>query len=346
MARIIYGVCGEGMGHAVRSRPIIDHLKKSHDVRIFASGVAYSYLSGIFKGVKRIDGLHIKYRKNSVAELKTLFYNLLNAPKIIISFLAIREEIARFRPDVVISDLDIATSYAALSKAIPLISIDNQHASGKIRIAFPPRYWPFYLELKLIDRIIIPTARRYFVTSFFYAEPKYRKVSVIHPLLRKKILGLKPRIGDFIMVYQTSDSNDKLIKELKKTGYKFVVYGFNMEKKDKNIIFRRFNEKIFLKELAGCKALITNGGFTLISEALYLKKPVLSIPVRRHFEQILNAVYVEKMGYGVFSKKADAQEITYLMDNLGAYKKNLQNYSTDGPKHTLDMIDDAIKSFI
>ena len=35
--KILYGVVGEGFGHATRSRTIIEHLSRSHDVLIVAS---------------------------------------------------------------------------------------------------------------------------------------------------------------------------------------------------------------------------------------------------------------------------------------------------------------------
>jgi len=37
MAKILYGVCGEGLGHASRSRILVNYLKKqNHEVRIVA----------------------------------------------------------------------------------------------------------------------------------------------------------------------------------------------------------------------------------------------------------------------------------------------------------------------
>ena len=38
--RILYGVNGEGMGHATRSRVVIDALIENHDVRVVSSGIA------------------------------------------------------------------------------------------------------------------------------------------------------------------------------------------------------------------------------------------------------------------------------------------------------------------
>ena len=42
--RVLYGVVGEGMGHAMRSRVVLDELCKRHDVQVVVSGRAYDYL--------------------------------------------------------------------------------------------------------------------------------------------------------------------------------------------------------------------------------------------------------------------------------------------------------------
>jgi hypothetical protein len=44
---------------------------------------------------------------------------------------------------------------------------------------------------------------------------------------------------------------------------------------------------------------ICGGGHTLISEALYLGKPVLSFPIRFAGEQEVNAAYLDRLGYGM-----------------------------------------------
>ena len=49
--------------------------------------------------------------------------------------------------------------------------------------------------------------------------------------------------------------------------------------------------------------MIANAGFSLVSEALHLGKPYLALPVRHQFEQLFNAYYVQKMGYGQYSEK-------------------------------------------
>ena len=120
---------------------------------------------------------------------------------------------------------------------------------------------------------------------------------------------------------------------------RFIVYGFDRASKEKDLEFKKFNEKEFLNDLKGCKAVICNGGFTFISEAIYLKKPILSLPINGHFEQILNAIYIKKMNYGEFYRDLDVSKIKSFIKNIGKYNtvKNKQNKNNLALK-TIDRI--------
>ena len=75
--KILYGVTGEGMGHAIRSRVVLEHLvANEHDVEIIASGRAVDFLTKRFEDVNRIHGLHMIYEDNEVQRAKTLWSNL------------------------------------------------------------------------------------------------------------------------------------------------------------------------------------------------------------------------------------------------------------------------------
>src|SRR5580765_8498651 len=76
--KILYGVVGEGMGHAMRSRVVLEHLvAQGHEVAIMASGRAVEFLSKRFADVNRIHGLHMIYEENRVRLGKTLWSNAL-----------------------------------------------------------------------------------------------------------------------------------------------------------------------------------------------------------------------------------------------------------------------------
>jgi len=66
---------------------------------------------------------------------------------------------------------------------------------------------------------------------------------------------------------------------------------------------------------------ICNGGYTLMSEALYLGKPVLSIPLRRHGEQQLNATYLEALGLGRRARRPDIATYRAFLDDLPAPRR-------------------------
>ena len=69
---VFYCVCGEGMGHAIRTGVIVDRIKDRYDVHIFSSDRAYEYLSSKFDNVYEIGGFNTVYINNKVNDLKTL----------------------------------------------------------------------------------------------------------------------------------------------------------------------------------------------------------------------------------------------------------------------------------
>ena len=71
--RIFYSICGEGMGHAIRSSVILEHLIKKYDVYIFSSDRAYKFLSEKFDNVFEIGGFNTVYENNVVRTKKTFF---------------------------------------------------------------------------------------------------------------------------------------------------------------------------------------------------------------------------------------------------------------------------------
>ena len=47
--KILYGVPGEGMGHATRTKVIVTHLlEKGHDVKMVSSDRAFNFLNSAF----------------------------------------------------------------------------------------------------------------------------------------------------------------------------------------------------------------------------------------------------------------------------------------------------------
>ncbi len=114
-------------------------------------------------------------------------------------------------------------------------------------------------------------------TSFFYPPlPPGSNVQFFPPILRDKVLGLTPRDDNYVVVYQTSQSFTRLPELLKSLPFQFKVFAYEREGTDGNISYFPRSDVRFIEEVGGASWVLTNGGYTLMSEALYLGKPVFS----------------------------------------------------------------------
>ncbi|WP_295723110.1 MJ1255/VC2487 family glycosyltransferase [uncultured Methanobrevibacter sp.] len=322
---VFYCVCGEGMGHAIRSGVILEKLTKIYDVYIFSGDRAYKYLNDKFDNVYEIGVYNTVYENNSVNDLATFIQCMKSTPSDIKkSYNTLFKFARKLKPHIIVSDFENYSNIVSDLMHIPLISLDNIHMITEAKIDFPPEHQADFLKAATIVKLYVHYAKIHILTSFFNPPIRKGRNSVIYPpILREDILNLKSEKHNHVLVYQTSNSNYELIEKLKNINEKFIVYGFNIDKKDKNLIFREFNEDIFYDDLRTAKAVITNGGFTLISEAIYLKKPIYSMPALGNFEQILNGYYVDKLSYGEYHEDMDAEKIINFLNNLDKYQKSL-----------------------
>ena len=333
---VFYCVCGEGMGHAIRTGVIVDKIKEKYDVYLFSSDRAYEYLNSKFDNVYEIGGFNTVYINNKVNNLKTLSNAIKRNPtNIKVGYENLYKKAAQLKPDVIVTDFEIYATLISKIRGIPLISLDNIHMMTQTKIDYPKKYFGEMLKAKGVIKTYVVKPKIHILTSFFYPKIKPRKNAVIYPpIIREDIMKLEPKDGNHVIVYQTSRESERLVRKLKTLkNEKFIVYGFNKREKDGNLIYKEFNEDEFYDDLASSKAVICNGGFTFICEAIYLKKPIYSVPANGNFEQILNGFYVQKLGYGEYHEIMNSEMVKNFLNRLPEYQKRLskvKNYNNDG----------------
>ena len=346
--RILYGVVGEGMGHAIRSRVVLEHLfREGHEVEIMASGRATDFLAKHFPEVHRIHGLHMIYEENRMRLGKTVLSNLLHGaaglPQNIAAYFSL---ISEFKPEVVISDFESWTySYAKLHR-LPILSIDNMqilHRCTHESFVREGHETQFQLA-KAFVKSKLPNCDEYFITTFFRPEVRKPSTRLFPPILRPEILSAKSERGDHLLVYQTGEGYDALEAVLRQTGMECRIYGMRRdlteERVEGNLRFRPFSEKGFVDDVRTSRAVIAGGGFTLMGECVYLHKPMLCLPLAGQFEQILNARYLEHEGFGKEAKDLTSElEIKEFLENLPAYEEKLAKYTQDGNRELLSALD-------
>ncbi len=338
--KILYGVTGEGLGHAMRSRVIATHLREAgHTVKLVASRRACSYLRNHFDDVEEIPGFTLAYVRGGIGRMRTVARNTRAARAAIRDSVDLyRHPISAFAPDVCITDFDSFSHAFGKLFDRPVISIDHQHVLD--RCVHSPQIASRLSLTRAVVRAKLPRCAHYVVTSFYkppLRERAHGTTTLVGPILRPEVVALTPTVGDHVLVYQTA-TRDLVEPLFGLRNQRFIVYGCGDGGTRANVTLRPFDETQFLADLASARAVICNGGYTLMSEALYLGKPVLSVPLRRHGEQQLNASYLEVLGLGRRASAPDPAVYREFLANLPAPPR-----VAAGNAHALSTIDHLLQ---
>jgi uncharacterized protein (TIGR00661 family) len=347
MARIIYGVAGQGFGHAARSHETLMHLKRrKHKILVLAYKQSADLLGQDFP-VLQIPGLGLNYQNNKLSYWRTLYDNAATLIKSTNKWPSLRRKIKAFNADLVITDFEPLSATIAHIEKLPLISIDNQHQLTNSQIIVPKKYRRDFLAVKLVTKSMVWWADYYLFTSFFKTKITKAKSFLFPPIVREKIRKLKPQVKDFVLVYQNSDF-DYILDELKKLKKdNFIIYsGRPGIKKDGNLILKNYHNPDWYKDLANCRAIIGTAGLSLISEALCLDKPYLAIPVGGQIEQIINALYIKKLGYGDWTEVLTSAKTLDFLKNCVNYRKNLKKRKKEDIGAIYKKLDSIIKAIV
>ena len=320
---------------------MITHLEgKGHTVHVVSFDRGLKNLTADFE-VTEIFGLRLATIHNRVRYGRTVLRNLLTVPSATKSMRKLTGLAKEWGIQIVITDFEPMSCHVGHKLGLPVLSIDNQHCLTYGEISYPREYRKEAAAAKMVTRLMTPTAEAYFVISFFPAKPKNKRTFFFPPILRAAVLQSTPTEGEAVVVYVTSPAVE-LIDILKGIRQTFVCYGFNREGREGNLWFRKPSQAGFLKDLTEARAVVANSGFSLISEALQLRKPYLAWPVEHQFEQIFNAYYIGKMGYGAYWDKLTKEKVESFLFNLDFYRGNLSKYPRSDNSELFEKLDEFV----
>lgn len=352
MAKIFYSMCGEGRGHAARVRSIVDHLKHDHELVLFAPEQAHDFLAPKYEcgadsvEVRRIPGMRFQYTGGQLDLYRSIAGGLTYLMRLhrVVDELAqtIRDE----RPNLVITDFEPALPRAAERCKVPYISLDHQHflAACDLRsLPFGLRQWA--RAMRTAVRMHHWRQQATIVSSFFKAPLRVgsRNVQLVGPLLRPEILNAAPTLGDYFVSYLRPHTSPATVEMLQQCGRPIRVYGLGAREPDGNLTFHALDNQKFVDDVSGAAALIGAAGNQTIGEALYLGKPVLALPERKHHEQRINAHFVEQMGAGqaVTIEDLRPRHLERFFASVAQCQRNVARYfrgQINGTPHALAAI--------
>jgi uncharacterized protein (TIGR00661 family) len=351
--RILYGVVGEGLGHATRSRAIIEHLaRRGHRVRVVVSSRAHAFLRERLADHPRVDvreiqGLSLAFDGGTLDLWETLLTNLELAPRNLRkNYRAYRDLVEEgFTPDCVFTDYESFAFLYAKNHRIPVVSIDNMQVLDRCRLdkdITKAAGFDFGVA-KAAVKVKVPGAYHYLITSFFYPAVRKKRTTLVPPILRPEILAATPEPGDHVLVYQTASATTDLLPSLRTLPGKFVLYGLNRDGVEGNVELRSFSEQGFVDDLRTARACIATGGFSLMSEAVHLRVPMLAVPLAGQFEQELNSRYLAKLGYGAWTTDLERDVVDRFLRRVDDHRHKLhRGYEPVSNEMTFACVDELL----
>lgn len=342
--RILYGIAGDGMGHAVRSRVVIEELIREHDVRIVASGRACEYLAGRFPEAHEIWSLGA----GEPAEQRDWETNVPGLAESVTRWPSNVRELYRaaeaFDPHAVITDCESFVALFAIRHSLPLVSIDHIHAIDRCRHD-PGLLWGHEAELWHSRDLVgakVPNASHYIITTFFYPLLLEPRTTLVPPILRPEILEARSEPGEHVLAY-LPPGQESLAAGLAQLGARCRIHGLQREPHEDDVVdgaltYRGVSEDAFIDDLRTARAVVAYGAFTLLSEAVYLGKPTLVVPSEGHFGHLLNALYLQKLGYGRYEPELTPAAFEAFLERLPAYAEALAGYRQNGNAAALETI--------
>jgi uncharacterized protein (TIGR00661 family) len=349
--KLLYGVVGDGMGHATRSRVVITHLlARGHEVHVVVSDRAFKFLKDVFAGERRvvvheIHGLRFTYRGAGIDKSETLKRTLREIPSALRTNIHVYKEIrASFEPQMVISDFESWAYVFARHHRLPVVSIDNQQVIDRCR---HPRdvtdgACRGFVATRVGVNVKMPRAYHYLATTFFFPPIVRPRTTLVPPILRPEILAARREPGAHVLVYQTSSTNADLVPTLAKLPFEFRVYGMNRAERIGHVELKAFSQQGFIDDLRTARAVIAGGGFSLMGEAVHLRVPMLCVPLAGQWEQQLNARWLAKLGYGAWAPRLDEAGIRAFLSRLNEYEAGVARYVPRDDSLLFDCVDELI----
>jgi uncharacterized protein (TIGR00661 family) len=310
-SRILYGVQGEGRGHATRSLRVIEGLlREGHDVLVLTGGDALPVLaSALGDRVLEIPLLRYHYNpRGALCAWRTLLRNALPALRMAFRDAPLEAALRRFRPDAAVSDFEPVTCRLARTFRLPLVAVDHQHFLTETAL---PRVRGIANVLKLAGyrfgvNLLSGWPRRVVVSSFHHF-PKKRgsRAAFVGPFLPEDVKRLDPREGEGVTVYlKRPQYLARLLPAMAAcAGREFEVFSDWQSEwalsLPRNVTLRPVSREAFLRSLAACRALVTTAGNQVLGEAIWLGKPALALPETGVLEQDFNARALEESGCGM-----------------------------------------------
>jgi uncharacterized protein (TIGR00661 family) len=345
--KILYGVCGIGLGHTMRQLPILEHFAAHSRVVVFAYGESLRFYQERYRGNAAVtivpvsvpfypggaNGLDFAASAaregNGSAEAFATNCRALATAQAMLG-----------RPDLVISDYEPISAQYAYSQNAPLVTIDQQSKYLIGEFADSLGGETVLDEVQRL-RMFFPKADARIACSFFrvpvkQAGPRSERVQLHAPIINSNVRALdaKKSAGrNELLVYMSSQrdfaqSPEEIAAVLARnpqwTFHVFLPAGKELPSvaAPVNVAYYNAGDFRFHRLLERCAGIISTAGHSLLSEAMYLGKPVYALPLPV-YEQQMNAHVIDVNGFGIAESRITNTALRRFVRDLPDFGANI-----------------------
>jgi len=351
--QILFGVCGIGKGHIYEMLPIIENYvnEKTNKIVIFAFGVSYSYFKDRYLSIGNVEVFEVKVPWIHGAEEGLDYLRTANDPQnrrddyIESNFFAM-DQVKKLlgQASIVITDYEPISALYAYSMGLPIITVDQQSKYlftdylNKIDNLTPMEerarlgmFFP-HVDLRIITSFFkLPSSKSEsrvgdFLVCGSVIRDEILNLSKIDKVQNKNVLVYLSPYSDFV---QSPHDTISILKQL--PAYNFFIFTaqgtdyikYKEEFKVDNVYIENYGDNNFTDILKKCDSVICTAGHTLLSELMYLGKPVLAIPLAT-YEQQYSAWVINDGKFGATAKYLTIDNINNFLSSLEIYKKSIE----------------------
>ena len=285
--KVFYAVQATGNGHISRAQQIYPYLKQFGDVDFFISG----------NNANLDFPLPVKYRSQgcSLHYSKCGGLNYWDVLKNIKPLMMYKDAAALplEKYDVIINDFDFVTSLACKLKKLPSVQLGHQ-------ASFQSNATPRPDKKSIVGETILKHYAH--ATNHIGFHFQSYDTFIFPPVIKEEFMNADVQDLKHVSVYLPSFQQHCLLEaftKLKDIQFHWFLDGTKSIRTEKNITYYPISQALFNESLLTCHGLITGGGFETPSEALFLNKKLMSIPIQNHYEQQCNAAALKKLGVKV-----------------------------------------------
>ena len=327
--KVLYAIQGTGNGHLSRAKDVIPALMKRVNVDVMISGIQAD-LELPFSIKYRYHGLSFIFGKSGGVDIWNTFKK--NQTKRLIKEI---KECPVQEYDLVINDFEPVSAWACKIKGVKCISLSHQASLRSKNVPKPDHSdWMGSLVLK------------YYAPCHDYYSFHFKKYDdqMFTPVIRQEVRDQQVIEGEHYTVYLPAYGDDKIVKVLSKVKEaQWHVFSKHSKKayQLENVKIQPISGTEFSESLASSQGVLCGAGFETPAEALFLKKKLMVIPMKKQYEQHFNAEGLKDLGVPVI-KKLNKKNL----DKIKKWVESGKKVEVDFPDQTQFIVDELLTTHI